>query len=305
MKPHLLIVLLLVLGVAGCRLPVSESLVHEGNSVSDFNMDLDYEVWLPDGYDKEPTRSYPVLVWFHGGGENELGWGREGRIGTIVQERVKKGELQPFIVVSPSAGTFQPIFRTYDKLVVDYMLPQVEKKYRTNGTVVAFGHSMGGLSALIVALKHPDLFKAAVIASPFVFDTTPWDTPEEKREFDETLGGRFNRNWRYQVGMNFSSREKYDQWSPYSLVRRWGTIEIELLSDGAPKLKPVQRPQFGKLLLTVGDKDQLGLLPHNTHLHELMAEHGIVHEWYVQKGVGHGTVEDPYLMDWLNEQAGD
>ena len=53
----------------------------------------------------------------------------------------------------------------------------------------------------------------------------------------------------------------------------------------------------------MGDKDPLGLLKHNTHLNELMLANHIEHEWYVQKGVGHGTVEDPHLMDWLNEQA--
>jgi hypothetical protein len=53
----------------------------------------------------------------------------------------------------------------------------------------------------------------------------------------------------------------------------------------------------------VGDNDNLGLYPHNTHLHEVMDHCRVAHEWYVQQGVGHGTVEDPRLMDWLNERA--
>ena len=64
------------------------------------------------------------------------------------------------------------------------------------------------------------------------------------------------------------------------------------------------KPLGFDLLLTVGDRDQLGLFPQTTHLHEVLLEHNKQHEWYVQKGVGHGTVEDPHLMDWLNEEAG-
>lgn len=280
-------VFLLGLGLSGCRLPVSERLEHTGGEVSNYNFTLDYEVWLPQGYDESPERTYPLLVWFHGGGDNELSWGREGKIGEIVQDRVTKGELQPFIVVSPSAGTFTPVFRTYERLLLENVLPDVKQRYRTNGEIVAFGHSMGGLSALMVTLRHPDLFDATVAASPFGFDSTPWDTPEQKQAYGEKYGDTFLRQYRYQLEKNFNSREEYDEWAPFSLVRR----------DG------MERPK--NLLLTIGDKDPLGLYPHVKLLHDVMLENGVEHEWYVQEGVGHGTVEDPRLMDWLSEHVTD
>lgn len=295
MKAHMIagrlfaLVLLLGVGVmlASCRLPVSEDLRHEGGEVSNYNFSLDYEVWLPDGYDEDTDRTYPLLVWFHGGGENELGWGRKGRIGELVRQRVARGELQPCIVVSPSAGTFLPVFRTYERLLLESVLPDVRRNYRVNSTTLAFGHSMGGLSALMVSLRHPRLFKAVVVASPFVFDTTPWDSPAQKQSFDESYPSRFVRQYRYQIGMNFDTREQADQWSPYSLLRN----------------RKTERPP--ELLLTVGDQDPLGLFAHTEHLHQVMLDQDVPHDWYVQKGVGHGTVEDPHLMDWLNERAGD
>lgn len=282
---RLIPLLLLAVLMAGCRLPLSPDLKHQGASVTEFNMTLDYQVWLPDGYDSEPERTYPVLVWFHGGGENEYGWGRQGRIGEIVNKRVRRNELQPFIVVSPSAGAFRPIMRTYELLLRDHVLPEVRKKYRANDVTVAFGHSMGGLSALMVALRNPGLFKAVVAASPFVFDTTPWDTPEQKQAYEEKYGDGFLQQYRYQIKTEFNSREQYDQWAPFSLIRT------------------MDSPPGFELLLTVGEQDPLGLFTHVSHLHEVMLEHNLAHEWRVQNDVGHGTVEDPYLMDWLNERA--
>jgi enterochelin esterase-like enzyme len=282
-KKLLLIPLLLL---AACRAPVERDLTYEEASVTDYNVTVDYAVWLPDGYDKEPQRRYPVLVWFHGGGENELGWGRQGRIGGIVNKRVRRGELQPFIVVTPSVGMFKPVFRYSEELLVNRVLPEVAQKYRTNGVHVAFGHSMGGLSALIVALRNPTLFKAAVVASPFTFDTTPWDTAEQQSEYAKKYGSMFLARYREEIAAQFMSLEAYEQWAPWSLLRA------------------MQQPFPCDLLLTCGDKDSLGLFLHCARLHEVMAERGIKHEWYVQQGVGHGTVEDPYLMDWLNERAG-
>lgn len=276
-----------LLMLAACRAPVERDLTYEEFSVSEYNRTLDYAVWLPDGYEKEPTRHYPVLVWFHGGGENELGWGRQGSVGGIVNKRLRRGELQPFIVVTPSAGKFKPLIRTHEQLLLEKVLPDVAVKYRTNGVTVGFGHSLGGLSALIVALRNPELFKAVVVASPFTFDTTPWDTRQEQVAYGAKYGDRFLHQYRRKVASSFTSREKYDEWAPFSLIRRD-------VSPSAPR---------ADILLTVGEHDDLGLYTHVTLLHEVMQEAGVKHEWYVQPGVGHGTVDDPRLMDWLNERA--
>ncbi len=281
---RLLLIPILLLMLAGCRAPVSELMTSEGGRAVDDWREMEYRVWLPAGYEKETARTYPLLVWFHGGGETRWGWGREGRIGEIVAGRVRRGELQPFIVVSPSAGLFDPVMKSYERMLVDQVLPDVRKKYRVNGKTVAFGHSMGGLSALMVSMRNPDLFDAVVAASPFLYDTSPWHSESEQAAFDEKFGGRFTRRWRENVGDAFRHEKTYRAHDPFSLAR-----------SGF-------KPPF-KLLLTCGDKDTLGLYPHNLMLHETLAMAGIEHEWLVQPGVGHGTVEDPRLMDWLNAQA--
>lgn len=283
MKTRLLLLLLPVL-VVSCRAGVSQKLTHEGGTVRSNSLELDYRVWLPEGY-AESERNYPLLVWFHGGGENEYGWGREGRIGEIVHERVTKGALQPFIVVSPSYGTFTPVFRTGEKLLLEKVLPEVRKNYRVNNVTVAFGHSMGGLSVMMVAMRNPDVFDAVVAASPFFMDTTPWDTPEQKAAYEAERGSTFAQQWRYELKMEFDSRDEFEEWDPFTLARNW------------------QGPPGFALLLTTGDEDPLGVYAHMQLFHEVLNKRAIEHEWYVQPGVGHGTVEDPHLMDWLNERA--
>ncbi|HND14764.1 MAG TPA: hypothetical protein PLN78_07285, partial [Pseudomonadales bacterium] len=41
-------------------------------------------VYTPPDYDQDPARRYPVLYLQHGGGEDETGWGNQGRAGLIM-----------------------------------------------------------------------------------------------------------------------------------------------------------------------------------------------------------------------------
>ncbi len=279
-----LVLTAMLLLLAACRAPQNHTQTAEGGTAARDHFELDYRVWLPPGYEREGERTYPLLVWFHGGGESEWGWGRAGGIGELMLERVGQGELEPFIVVSPSAGAFKPVMRTHEQLLVQQVLPEVRARYRVNGTTVAIGHSMGGLSALIVSLRNPQVFDAVVAASPFLFDTSPWDPLAQRRAYDATVGRQFTSFWREDVERNFGVERFFRQHDPFSLVRAGTDIGF-------------------KLLLTSSQDDPLGLYPHNFRLHALLTEYGLEHDWLVQNGVGHGTVEDPRVMNWLNEQA--
>jgi enterochelin esterase-like enzyme len=277
----------LALLAGACRVPLSEGLTSQAGRSGDDHRAIDYRVYLPPGYESEPEARYPLLVWFHGGGENEDGWGRRGRIGEIAHARMASGNLQKFIVLAPSAGSFTPIWFGYERRLIEQTIPEVQAAYRCNGTVVAFGHSMGGLSLLMVGLRNPDAFDAMCVASPFVFDTHAWETPERRRWFEQKFGsGGFVSRYRQNQRKYFDEFDQFARWDPITLIRTRG---------GSVRLPP--------LLLTSGDRDNLGLWPHNLHLHELMLAHGIDHDWLPQPGVGHGTVEEPALMRWLDLQA--
>lgn len=273
--------------VGACRAPMSERLVSEYGENGNDHRTVEYRVYLPPGYETEPERRYPLLVWFHGGGEDEDGWGRQGRIGELVEQRMSKGELQKFIVLAPSAGRFTPMWFGYEKRLLTETIPEVRSKYRTTDATVAFGHSMGGLSLMMVALRNPQAFDAVCVASPFVYDTSAWESPERRLWFEQAFGSSmFIRGYRQNQRKYFDEPQDFAKWDPMTLIREKGPSTT-----------------FPPILLTSGDRDNLGLWPHNLHLHQVMRESGVAHDWLPQEGVGHGTVEEPRLMDWLDTQA--
>lgn len=56
-------------------------------------------VYTPPDYEKDPARRYPVLYLQHGGGEDETGWGQQGRTGLIMDNLIAAGKARPFIIV--------------------------------------------------------------------------------------------------------------------------------------------------------------------------------------------------------------
>lgn len=56
-------------------------------------------VYTPPQYEKDPSQRFPVLYLQHGMGENETGWGNQGRTPLIMDNLIAEGKAKPFIIV--------------------------------------------------------------------------------------------------------------------------------------------------------------------------------------------------------------
>src|SRR5215213_673404 len=61
-------------------------------------------VYTPPGYDKATDIRYPVLYLQHGAGEDETGWGSQGRTNLIMDNLIAEGKSKPFIIVMDNGG---------------------------------------------------------------------------------------------------------------------------------------------------------------------------------------------------------
>ncbi len=278
---------LAALMLGGCATgTMSEKITSDYKAVPVGQQQLEYRVYLPPQYESEPGRHFPLLVYFHGGGGNHRSWGEEGGMGERVLPHMRDESFGPFIVLAPSVGRYDVITGLAETELFQHVIPQVKASYRTNEVTVAFGHSMGGLSALMLGLRHPHTFSAVAAASPFAYDVSPYDSGERVEHFKQQFrGGFFLGRWQKGVAGKFQSREEFDAYSPFQQIRAMDS-----------------KPCFS-LFLTTGTKDPMGLYAQNELLHRALASAGIAHEYVVQKGVAHSTIREPRLYQWLNEQA--
>ncbi|MBX7160806.1 MAG: esterase family protein [Acidimicrobiia bacterium] len=123
-------------------------------------------VLLPDGYDDDTARTWPVLYLLHGGGDSWTAWTEPDK-----GDAAALTAASPFVVVMPDGGpegwytdnygwgAGGPRWETYH---IRELLPFVEARYRvTPGRRAVAGLSMGGHGALGYAARHPELFAAA------------------------------------------------------------------------------------------------------------------------------------------------
>ena len=288
MKTQLIVALTLLVPsiyLTGCSTVLSEKIESVSHGVDVGEEKLVYRVYLPPSYEAEPNRQFPLLVWFHGGGGNEKTWGKVGGIGERLLQPMSTGEWPEFIVVSPTVGEFDVYNNGDDEALINKVLPRVNREYRTNGVTLAYGHSMGGLNALMVTLRHPEKFDGLAVASPFAFDTSPYDCELAIEGFEKKFGAGWQGVYRRGIKSYFGNKQSFDAYDPFTQVRRTSTLPFPVL-------------------LTSGTRDGFGLFPHNQHLHQMFVRSGISHDWLVQKDVGHGTVVSPAIYEWLEVQAG-
>jgi enterochelin esterase-like enzyme len=126
-------------------------------------------VYTPPGYDQNSGQRYPVLYLQHGWGENEYGWGAQGRAAWIMDNLIADNQTRPFIIVMTYGMTNDTRFgglRNFDigpfeTVLVRELVPYIDANFRTMADQphrAMAGLSMGGMETKMITLRNLDKF---------------------------------------------------------------------------------------------------------------------------------------------------
>lgn len=116
---------------------------------------LKYALFLPDGYNTQPEKSWPLILFLHGSGSrgDNLKFLTQGRPMTYAQQT----RDFPFILVAPQC----PDGEQWESDTLIALLDEIETKYHIDqDRVYLTGISMGGTGTWTLAIDHPERFAA-------------------------------------------------------------------------------------------------------------------------------------------------
>jgi enterochelin esterase-like enzyme len=126
-------------------------------------------VYTPPGYDQNPDKRYPVLYLQHGWGENEYGWGVQGRAREIMDNLIAENKARPIIIVmiygmtneTRMGGMRNFDIGPFETVLVKELIPFVDANFRTLADQphrAMAGLSMGGMETRMITLRNLDTF---------------------------------------------------------------------------------------------------------------------------------------------------
>jgi Putative esterase len=144
---------------------------------------LHADVLLPDSYDIDAPRRYPVLYWFSGYGSQydavaRRTWGDWTRVFSATGHDAIVVFADPMVASyvytefanSANTGPWGDAFATE-------LLPYVDRQFRTGQRYIA-GHSSGAWCAVWQQVTHPDLFAGAWAYAPDPLDFHDFTGPD-------------------------------------------------------------------------------------------------------------------------------
>ena len=137
------------------------------------------QIYLPPSYERSDLQ-YPVIYYLPGFGSVTQG-DNDYFTADELASQMARGEIKEMILVVPNGanvldGSFyanSPVTGNWEDFILQDVIGYVDGNYRTipeaAGRGIA-GFSMGGFSAIDLAMRHPDIFTAAYGMSPALFD---------------------------------------------------------------------------------------------------------------------------------------
>lgn len=116
---------------------------------------MDYLLFLPTDYGKEPQRKWPLMIFLHGAGERGSDVSKVKSHGP--PKIVESKDDFPFILVSPQC----PEHRWWEPAAVNALIDQIVAEHRVDeDRIYLTGLSMGGYGTWATAAAYPDRFAA-------------------------------------------------------------------------------------------------------------------------------------------------
>jgi predicted alpha/beta superfamily hydrolase len=164
---------------------------HEGFPSRILRNQRDLIVYLPPGYDEQPSREFPVL-YLHDGqnlfdGATSFIPGMDWQVGQTADQCIYEGRVEPLVIVGiynagPQRLTEDTPTRApklgggranrYAKFLLDEVRPFIANQYRVRkdpANTGIGGSSLGGLVSLYVGLQNPKAFGKIAALSPSVW----------------------------------------------------------------------------------------------------------------------------------------
>ena len=234
-----------------------------------------YDILLPEGYNENKDKRYPVVYCFHGYGDDNTSWNGQYMKCEAKIKSLEEAGLEPMIYVFPCGWKTYWCDRydgtlPYMTMMATEFVPMIDATYRTiadRDHRATIGYSMGGFGAMVTAMKYPDLFSMAAPLS-MSFRT------------DEQYMGESQSGWNNQWGKVFGGVGQSgegrltDYYKAHCPLHQFTAANKGLYSSV-------------HWFLTCGDDEQQ-LLFANDDLHVMMRENGYEHEYRVGNG-GHST----------------
>lgn len=239
---------------------------------------VSYHIHIPDLYDKEEERHFPVLYWLHGrdGGLKGL-----PRLVEHFDLAIREGRIPPMLIVFPNGMPDRMWCDSKDEqvpvetVVVKELVPHIDATFRTipsrQGRIIE-GFSMGGYGAARLGLKYHNVFGTVSIlgAGPL------------QREFTPLVGPRNLARKRATILQSVYGGDQayFKAQSPWALAEK----HARNVSDRS------------SIRQAIGSRD--GCLEFNRDFHEHLTNLQIPHAFQVADKVGHNPLA---LFDVLGE----
>ena len=218
-----------------------------------------YLIHLPQGYEQDASKRFPVIYWLHGG----MGNARQGDWAVQNYTAAMQAHAMPetiiVLVQALPVGWYvdskdgkMPI----EQVIIKNLIPHIDSTYRTIASKEGRGiegHSMGGYGALHLGLKYPELFGIIFSVAPSILRNMSGEP-------------RFRT---YDIFAD--DQDYYEEVGPWNLAK----VNAKILSQEKIKIR-----------ILTGEQDSF-LVSALAEYHDWLANLDIEHAFTVIKGAGH------------------